>query len=48
MSKTVKVAKTNAMRTLDQQHISYEYTAYPSDSFMDGLSVAKADRKSVV
>ncbi len=42
MSKTVKVAKTNAMRTLDQQHISYEYTAYPSDSFMDGLSVAKA------
>lgn len=42
MSKTIKVAKTNAMRTLDQQHISYEYTAYPSDSFMDGLSVAKA------
>ncbi len=37
-----KVAKTNAMRTLDSQHISYEYTAYPCDGFMDGVSVAKA------
>lgn len=42
MSKTTKVAKTNAMRTLDQQHIKYEYTAYPSEGFMDGLSVAQA------
>lgn len=37
-----KVAKTNAMRTLDSLHIPYEYTAYPCDGFMDGVSVAKA------
>lgn len=42
MSKTAKVAKTNAMRALNSQRIAYEYTAYPSNGFMDGLSVAQA------
>lgn len=42
MSKNSKINKTNAMRTLDSQNIPYQYTAYPCDGFMDGLSVAKA------
>ena len=46
MSKNQKVAKTNAMRALDAQHINYEYTAYASDGFMDGVSVAQAVGKA--
>lgn len=42
MSKNVKVAKTNAMRALDAQNINYTHTAYPSNGFMDGISVALA------
>lgn len=46
MSKPSKVTKTNAMRALDSLHISYEYTTYASDGFMDGLSVAQAVGKN--
>lgn len=41
-----KISKTNAMRTLDTHKIPYECTSYPSDGFMDGISVAAAVGKS--
>lgn len=41
MAKSKKTIKTNALRELDVLHISYECTAYASDGFMDGVSVAQ-------
>ena len=35
-----KEVKTNAMRILDRQKISYSYEEYECDEFMDGISVA--------
>ena len=35
-----KEVKTNAMRILDRQKISYSYEEYECDEFMDGVSVA--------
>ena len=35
-----KELKTNAMRILDRQKISYSYEEYECDEFMDGVSVA--------
>ena len=35
-----KELKTNAMRILDRQKISYSYEEYECDEFMDGISVA--------
>ena len=35
-----KEIKTNAMRILDRQKISYSYEEYECDEFMDGISVA--------
>lgn len=35
-----KELKTNAMRMLDRLKISYEYTAYECDEFIDGITVA--------
>ncbi len=46
MAKHDKIVKTNAMRALDAQKIPYECTAYASDGFMDGISVAAAVGKS--
>lgn len=36
-----KEVKTNAMRFLDKNKVSYEMHLYESDGFMDGVSVAK-------
>lgn len=36
-----KEAKTNAMRILDRNHISYEVIYYECDEFKDGVSIAK-------
>lgn len=47
MAKSKKTIKTNALRELDVLHISYECTAYESDGFMDGVSVAKMVGKSL-
>lgn len=35
-----KELKTNAMRILDRQKISYEYETYECDEFTDGIEVA--------
>ncbi|MGN1267516.1 MAG: Cys-tRNA(Pro) deacylase [Dorea sp.] len=35
-----KEVKTNAMRILDRQKISYEYEEYECDGFLDGIQVA--------
>lgn len=35
-----KEVKTNAMRILDRQKISYSYEEYECNEFMDGISVA--------
>lgn len=35
-----KEVKTNAMRILDKQNISYEYKEYECDEFLDGIQVA--------
>lgn len=35
-----KEVKTNAMRILDRQNISYSYEEYECNEFMDGISVA--------
>ena len=35
-----KEVKTNAMRILDRQKISYEYEEYECDEFLDGIQVA--------
>ena len=35
-----KELKTNAMRILDRQKISYEYEEYECDEFVDGIQVA--------
>ena len=35
-----KEVKTNAMRILERQKISYSYEEYECDEFMDGISVA--------
>lgn len=36
-----KEVKTNAIRILDAQKISYEWITYESDGFLDGVSVAE-------
>lgn len=36
-----KEVKTNAMRILDRQHISYEIIQYECDTFIDGLHTAE-------
>lgn len=46
MAKSKKTVKTNALRELDVLHIPYECTAYASDGFMDGVSVAQTVGKS--
>ena len=35
-----KEVKTNAMRILDKNKVSYEYNLYECDEFVDGVSVA--------
>ena len=41
MAKRIK--KTNAMRILDTQDISYEVTSYPADEdHLDGVTVSKS------
>lgn len=37
-----KEIKTNAMRILEKNHISFQFYQYSCDEFMDGVSVAKA------
>lgn len=44
MAKTVK---TNAMRILEKQKISYEVYAYDNDEFLDGVTVASLIQKPV-
>lgn len=36
-----KEVKTNAMRILDRNHISYEFLQYECDNFIDGLHTAE-------
>ncbi len=36
-----KETKTNAMRILDRNHISYEIIRYECDTFTDGLHTAE-------
>lgn len=36
-----KEVKTNAMRILDRNHISYEFLQYECDTFIDGLHTAE-------